>query len=279
MAANARIDGIKLRWPYLDYEIHQNRYYHLVEMLASNSGWSEQQVMGYIKYQKVKSGIRGGGELTSVFIGGKLAKHLDATWLDEQLPYVAEVQTKWYLVEGNGRGQQAFEDAVWSARWGSFRPAFYGAQGKRGRSEPGSRGLSFSTGKSDVHVGIRRYRGERAGVEAHVKGQTLRSTVSEVRDRREREYPAGNAPKSFPEIQYQASLRGARRFLRALRSRGIVLTDYFQGVSYISWERPLHEIAWELLDADEERKGAALGMKPGFIGSDDQGQLPLFETE
>lgn len=276
MAHNARLDGVKFRWPYTDYTVHQQRAERLYEMLTEASGWPEQSVRNYVKYAKVKSGKKGGGEITSVFIGGALAKHLPPEWVEENLTYLAEVQTKWYLVEGKGYGQQSLEDAVWNSRDGSFRPAFYGAQGKRGRSEPGSRGLSFSAGDSDIHVGARRYRGERYGVESHVKNKVLRQIVGEVRQRQERQYPAGNAPKAFPEVQYQASLRGARRFLRSLRSRGIALTDYFQGVSYISWEKPLHEIGWELLDADEERQGAAVGMKPGFISKAD-GQLPLFE--
>lgn len=276
MAANARCDGVKFKWPYGDYTVHQQRAEKLYDMLAENSGWPLEKVREYVKYAKVKSGKRGGGEITSVFIGGALARHLDKAWVEANLTYLTEVQVKWYLVEGKGRGQQPFEDAVWHARDGSFRPAFYGTQGKRGRSEPGSRGLSFSTGKSDVHVGARRYRGERYGVEAHVKDKVLRQIVNDVQGRHEREYPTGNAPRAFPEVQYQAALRGARRFLRSIRSRGIALTDYFQGVSYISWERPLHEIAWELLDAEEEKLGAAVGTKPGFISRED-GQLPLLE--
>lgn len=274
MARNAVVDGIKLRYIYRGYDESQRRYNSIMRMLEDASGWSDEAVRNYVKFAKVKSGKRGGPEYDSYFIGGKLARKIPANWLDEQLNAVVEVQVKWYLVEGDRRGLEAFNDAVWSAAGGKFRPAWYGAQGGRGRSEPGSRGLSFSTGKADVHVGIRKYRGERPAVEGHVKDKVLRTIVNDVQDREERHNAVGSTAKPFQEVQYQAAVRAARRFLRAVRSRGIVLTDYFQGVSYVSWVNPLHEKGFDLLDENEERAAAEAAKITGVYLSED-GQFTM----
>lgn len=278
MARNAILDGIALRYPQNDAGNTQIRYNRIIDALAEQSGWDDTAVRNYVKFQIIKSGKRGGGNLEAYFIGGKLLRYITVEWLDAHVDNLTEIHVKFYLVEGEGQGHGAFVDAIWNARTGKFAGAFYDGKGQRGRSEPGYRAVALSRQGADTHVTVKRYRGERTHVEGHVKGSALRGIVAEQRDRQAREYSRGTSGAVFPEVQYQAARRTSRRFLRAIRSRGIALTEFFEGVSYVSWEQPIHEKAYDLLDGEEERQAAAFGEFPGFVGRADK-QLNLFGDE
>lgn len=259
MARNAVTDGIAMRWPYEDEASHHTRYLAIVAMYVAESGSDEMQVRKQVKYERIKSGRHNGGYLSALFVGGSLVKYTNREWLEENIEHLTEVQVKFYLIEQKEGSYEAFIEATWAGRGGKFKPAWYGTTGTGRQGKSQSRAFTLGTDKSDLHVTANKYRGERPGIEGHVKGEVLRKAKRAVVEREQREADNGTARKAFPEVKYQASLRTARRFLSAVRSRGIVLTDYFKGVSYISWERPLHERGFDVLDPEEERLQAALG--------------------
>jgi hypothetical protein len=276
MARNAVTDGIAMRWPFNGWEEHNRRYHDIVDMLVNASGKSLEEVFKLVKYDKIKSGKRDGRELSALFLGGTIVKHVDRVWLEANIEYLTEVQVKFYLVEGDRLGYEAFVNAFWSAGTGKFAAAFYqpGNTGKRRKSDTAA--VTVGRDKAGLHVTANKYRGQRPGVEGHVTGEVFRKAKRSVLDREDRERENGNARSAFPEVKYQAALRTARRFLSATRSRGIVLTDYFIGVSYVSWEKPLHERGYDVLDPAEERLQARLKDVPGvFPDADTQLGLDL----
>lgn len=277
MARNAVLDGLAFRWPFRDYEEHNARHAELVSILTAESGFEYAKVLKYVKYDVIKSGKRGGGQLSALFIGGSLARHLPHEWIDAHIDNLTEVQVKFYLIERESGSYEAFIVATFAARGGKFAPAWYGP-GNTGRGKSEARAVTFGRDKAGLHVTANKYRGERPGVEGHIGGEVLRKVRNGVVEREQRAASVGASRKAFPEVQYQAALRTARRFVSAVRSRGIVLTDYFKGVSYVSWERPLHEIGYDLLDADEETLAVKTATIEGVIRRGDR-QLGLFEEE
>lgn len=278
LARNAVLDGVRFTFPHRGYDLSQQRYEGIVEALAEASKWSDQQVRDTIKFQRIKSGRAGSIELDAYFIGGKLARFIVPAGLDRYGFNVTEMQVKFYLVEAFEGAHNVFTDACYAAT-GRYAGKFYTpSDAPRNKRASGSKGVSFGNQKADLHVTVNKYRGERSGVEGHFRGQQLNRAKSDSKRRQEDTGRRPSAEQTFAEVQHQAARRTARRLLRAARSRGIVLTDYFKGVSNISWQRPLHHDEFDILDPEEERQGVAFDGVPGFYTRLD-GQASFLDEE
>lgn len=271
LARNMFMDGVRLTFPRRGFDDAQRIANHIYGALSEASGWDDTAVRKYVRYSLVKSGKRGGLELDSFFIGGQLAKLFKRAGLDCYVFNITEIHAKCYLIEQSEGSHEAFVIALWSGR-GKFAISGYNpGPGTRSKRSSGDRGATIGNPKSDLHVAVKKYRGERAAVEGHVKGQMLNKVRAEARRRAGAADFAGNTSVALAEVFTQAAHRSAKRFLSAVRSRGLVLTDYFKGASYISWEEPLHEKAIDLLDNVEEEQYVAFASVPGFYYGEQTG--------
>lgn len=278
LARNAVLDGVRLTFPHRGYDLGQQRYNGICEALAQASGLELQSIRDTIKFSRVKSGKAGSVELDVYFIGGKLARWFEKAGLDRYGFQVTELQVKFYLVEAYDGAHNQFIDACYAAT-GRYAGAFYTpSHSPRNKRASGSSGARFGNPKSDLHVTVNRYADERTGCEGHFRGQQLSRAKTASRQRQADSGVRPRAEQTFQEIQSAAARRTARRLLRSVRSRGIVLTDYFKGVSNISWSRPLHHTEFDILDPEEERQGVAFDGAPGFYSRDD-GQASFLDEE
>ena len=266
IAGNMSVDGVRIRFPRRGYDESQRRVNHVFSELARLSGWDEQAVRKYVKYGIVKSGKQGGGEWDSFFIGGQLTKSDTRPFFVANYKYVTEVHVHAYLVEKYAGAHEQFCIAFYASGGGKFTSSGYNpGPGARAKKSSGERGITIGNPKSDLHVGVRKYRGERAKVEGHYQGAGLAKARSKAaRDHADSRYDGGPFD-GFAALVAQASSRTANRFLTAVRSRGIVLTEYYAGVSYISWERPLHETDFDRFDQEEEVQHVMFKDVPGFF--------------
>lgn len=275
LARNSVLDGIRLTFPYQDAEWEQQRFNAIMSELAEATNQDETTVRNRVKFSRIKSGGKSGRELAVYFISGREAKAFSSTSLVRYYRAATEWQCKFYLIPKEGNSNEAFVDACYYADGGKFSAKFYGAsKSKRSKRDGGSKGVTFGSQKSDVHVTLNRYANERTGVETHVKGKAASKMQQDLRTRQRSRGTQGDARENFRELFAEASLRGARRFLQSVRSRGIILTDYFVGVSHISWAEPLHDKSFHVLDADEERAIVLAGAAENEEGEADQEVLP-----
>lgn len=279
LAQNAYLDGVRLTFTYRGDDLSQQRYNGIVAALSEASGFDEDKVRGLLKWSRIRSGKRTKNELEAYFIGGVLARHFRRAGLDRYGEAITEVQMKFHLVERYEGAHNAFIDATYAAA-GQFQPKWYGpaGAGARNKRAAGTKGVTFGNQKSDLHVTVNKYRGERTGVEGHFRGKQLSKVKAET-TRRAGGRDAGRSQEQVSTaVQLEAAHRTARRFLRAVRSRGIVFTDYFIGASYVSWDKPLHDKGFDLLNEEEERQAVMFHDAPGFFSTDDR-EGATFEGE
>jgi len=264
IARNCHCDAVRLSFPRRGSDETQRLCNHIYAALSEASGMSDYDVRQYVKYHIVKSGRRGGAELDTFFIGGKLSKFFSKAGLGVYVENISEIHAKFYLVEKYDAAHEDFVTALWTGT-GSFVVNGYNP-GKQSRSprSSGNRGATVGNPKSDLHCTVNRYRGERSASEGHLRGLLL---ASDRRDILEWEYVFGSNRSTqdyVDAIFAQAARRTARRLLAACRSRGINIVDYFKGVSGISWEKPLHHEDWDVLNSDEEKQYIKFADVPGY---------------
>lgn len=274
MARNSILDAFALRFAYQDSDIAIQRYNRIMALFAEWSGWTDDKVRSYVKYNIISSGKRNGTKLEAFFVGGKLARVADPAWLSGHLRNLTELHLKFYLIDREESSYESYVTRYANAGSGKYATAVYRTAGNRGRSEHGTRNVAIARGSADLHLGVRKYRGERAAVEGHVKGKVLRTVIDNVLRRHEGEHANRTPGALIREVQSEAAYQSAKRYCSANRSREIVLTDYFVGVSPISWVNPLHDTRYDELDPEQERQGAAFGELEGYIGTDPR-QEPL----
>ena len=264
IARNCHCDAVRLSFPRKGSDETQRLCNHIYAELSEASGMSDYDVRKYVKYHIVKSGRRGGAELDTFFIGGKLSKFFIRAGLGVYFKNISEIHAKFYLVGVNDASHEDFTTALWTGT-GSFVVNGYnpGRQSRSPRSS-GNRGATVGNPKSDLHVTFNRYRGEHSASEGHLRGLLLAKDKGDVSERFGLPGSVGSAQVDADALFAQAARRTARRLLAACRSRGINIADYFKGATDISWIKPLHGEDWTELSHDEEAQYIKFKDVPGF---------------
>jgi len=253
IARNCHCDAVRLSFPRRGSDETQRLCNHIYAALSEASGMSDYDVRQYVKYHIVKSGRRGGAELDTFFIGGKLSKFFVRAGLSVYFKNISEIHAKFYLVENYDAAHEDFVTALWTGS-GSFVVNGYNP-GKQSRSprSSGNRGATVGNPKSDLHVTFNRYRGERSASEGHLRGLLLAKDKGDVSERWGLARTPGDSEIDAGALFAQAARRTARRLLAAARSRGLNIADFFKGASDISWSKPLHNEDWDEFDSNEEK--------------------------
>jgi len=264
IARNCHCDAVRLSFPRRGSDETQRLCNHIYTSLSEASGMSDYDVRQYVKYHIVKSGRRGGAELDTFFIGGKLSRFFVRAGLSVYFKNISEIHAKFYLVEKYNAAHEDFVTALWTGT-GSFVVNGYNP-GKQSRSprSSGNRGATVGNPKSDLHVTFNRYRGERSASEGHLRGLLLAKDKSDAAERFGLERALGSAEVDAGALFAQTARRTARRLLAAARSRGLNIADFFKGVSDVSWEKPLHDDTYDALNSDEEMQYIKFADVPGF---------------
>ena len=276
LANLATVDGMRFIWPYGGSDEHQRRYNRICQMIADAAGMPDAEVRSYLKYKRIKSGRQDGGELTALFIGGKLAKAVPVEWIDANINHLTELHVKVWLIDAKQGAHNALIDEVYNAKGGKYKPTIYGPERGRGRNQPGAKGLTFGTDKAGIHITVNRYRDCRTHIEAHVQGAVLSAIVADTLRRQGANSVAGTISEIFPAVQYEAAYRGIERVCGALRSRGLRLTDHFKAGSSVSWIRPLFaDNSVPLSDQEEKVLAVNEASREQNISDDEQLTLEL----
>jgi len=264
IARNCHCDAVRLSFPRRGSDETQRLCNHIYAALAEASGMSDYDVRQYVKYHIVKSGRRGGAELDTFFIGGKLSRFFVRAGLSVYFKNISEIHAKFYLVEKYNAAHEDFVTALWTGT-GSFVVNGYNP-GKQSRSprSSGNRGATVGNPKSDLHVTFNRYRGERSASEGHLRGLLLTKDKGDAAERFGLERAVGSEEIDAGALFTQAARRTARRLLAASRSRGLNIADFFKGVSDVSWEKPLHDDTYDALNSDEEMQYIKFADVPGY---------------
>lgn len=275
VAEKMRCDGARFSLPHMGDDLYfQNKAY--VEKLLTDAGMSDDDIKDAVKTAVIAGGKGGNRRLIDVWwCNGKAAAIIGAA-SEHFARSTSEVHMKCFWVERKPGDHERMIDALWSSKWEMTLAAFRGKPREKNRRKSGHKGARIGNPASDNHKVLYKGRGERTGTEVHLKGRQL-ARVKEKTTQRVTSERKRNPKANYWEILVEdCSHYCAASLMKSLREAGIDMTQYFKGVSTISWERPLGPDDAEALDAGQEAwyastspKRLARQMEINFEGEED----------
>lgn len=244
-------DGARFSLPHMGDDLYfQNKA--RVERLCLEAGMTEQEFKAAVKTDVISAGKGAGRRLIDVWWCNGKAAEIIGRALEQFSRNTSEMHVKCFWVEAFDGAHDQFIDALWASKFAITMAGFRGKPRAQGRRTSGHKGARIGNPTSDNHKVIYKGRGERTGMESHIKGRQL-SRIKQTADERHR-----SEKKRVPttrhwdvlvdEVRYYA----AATLLKSLREAGINVCEFFKGVSSISWLRPLGPDDAEALDSEQE---------------------------
>lgn len=244
-------DGARFSLPHMGDDLYfQNKEY--IYKLLADAGMSDEEVRNAVKTAVVKGGKSGGsGMIDTWWVNGKAAEVIGKA--SEQFARAtSEIHLKCFWAEVRPGSHDAFIDALWSTKFQLTMAGFRGKPSSRSRRTSGHRGARIGNPTSDNHKVIYKGTNEKTGMEVHLKGRQLGRIKEATKERHKAERKRNPKVKFWEVLVSECSYYAAQTLLKSLRDAGINVTDYFKGVSSVSWEKPLHGDDTEALDSAQE---------------------------
>lgn len=244
-------DGARFSLPHMGDDLYfQNKAY--VEKLCLDAGMTETEFKDAVKTAVVSGGKGGARRLIDCWWCNGKAAEIIGRASEQFARNTTELHVKCFWAERKPGDHDRFIDALWSSKFPLTMAGFRGKPNSRSRRTSGHRGARIGNPSSDNHKVIYKGRGEKTGTESHIKGRQLARIKQTADERHRSEKKRSPGVKFFDVLVDEVRYHAAQTFLKSLREAGINITDYFKGVSSISWERPLHADDTEALDSEQE---------------------------
>lgn len=228
-AYNARPDKVRFMLRDADAGEQAHGYYTtLLEQVQAVTGWSEDYTKRHVKYQVAEKRRNGKVERTGVILqltwrACEACFGLGLSWMGR----VIEVEMKTYLQEQEPGAYEGFIDAVMNST-GKLNTYIYQnggrASAKKGR---GTKSATLGSKKADKNVKCYKRQGERPGLEAAVRGKTVKSIASTTIEYRDAVPPEQGAAPLWNVFFTRCARVGFMMIAKELTERGIDLGEFF----------------------------------------------------
>lgn len=272
VAEHMLCDGARFSMPHLD----DNTYFLLrnwIEETLRKEGWSDAEISRDVRTSVIGAGKGGRFRLLDTWwVNGKAAAVIAKK--DQRFAKsVTELHVKCFWVERKPGDHERFIDAMWSSKFPVTMAGFRGKPNAKSRRTAGHKGARIGNPKSDNHKVIYKGADEKTGTEVHLKGRQLGRIKETAHERYVSERRRETGRTLWDVTVEECAYHAAHSLLKSLREMGINITDYFSGVSSVSWSRPLHGDDVECLDEQQEADYVRTATNRL------QRQLSIFETE
>lgn len=251
VAERMTVDGARFSLPHAGDDEYFRRKLWVEELLTAH-GMTDAEVRNAVKASVVGvNGKRGHYHLDCFWVSGKAAEIIGSA-SERFAACVSEIHVKCFWVERYDGAHNAFIDALWSSKFAITLAGFRGKPRAAGRRTSGHKGARIGNPSSDHHKVIYKGRGEKTGMESHVKGRQLQRLKETATERNRTERKRNPSATLWRNIVEEVVWYAAWSLLKSLREAGINVCDYFSAVSSVSWERALYSDDAEALDNTEE---------------------------
>lgn len=265
-------DGARVSLPHMGDDMYfQNKEY--VNTLLEKAGMTAEQIARAVKTDVVSGGQTGNRRLIDVWWLNAEAANIVLRANEHFAHSVSEVHMKVFFAQKGPQEHSRFIDAMWSSRFAITMAAFRGKPNEKSRRTAGHKGARIGNPKSDNHKVIYKGRDEKTGMECHIKGRQLARIKETARERHTTVKRTDKDAKFWDTLVDEVGYHAAHSLMKSLREMGINVTDFFKGVSSVSWEKPLHGDDTEALDAEQE------AWYIQAVTKRKASQLPMFEEE